>query len=326
MRNIFAYREAFRPFEYPEFAEFHLAALQSPWSHLEVSMSQDIADFNNASPQIQSLIGGILRGFTLTETLVGEYWRTIVCDWFSKHEIICMASAFTAQEALHALAYNHLDATLGLDSFAAFQADESAKAKFASVTKMLDAGKSSIAESLAIFSGGIEGVSLYSSFAVLLSLSKFGLFKGMSQILSWSVLDEELHSKAGIALYKQIIAESPASKISQIKMHQYFSNIVDYEIAFISNIFKEGDLPFISFDDSKAFVKHRANKKLAELGYAKLYSDDANTISDWFYPLVHGTVHTDFFAQARSGGSYSAKLEQDFSTIDISSLSFSLGK
>src|SRR6476620_4153836 len=103
MTNILSSRKHFRPLEFPEFYEYHLVAIQSPWSHTEVPMQPDVLDFNATTPEIRNVIGGILRGFTLAETLVGEYWRTIVCGRFSKPEIIGMATAFSAQEAVHAL-------------------------------------------------------------------------------------------------------------------------------------------------------------------------------------------------------------------------------
>ena len=319
MTSIFKPRKNYRPFEYPVFHEFHKLALHSPWSPYEVDMAQDVIDFNNSSTVIQNIAGGISRGFTLTESVVNDYWASLR-EPFPKPEIISMISAFTAQEANHGLSYNHLDSTLGLDSYKAFQSDPTARKKLEFVEESLKIGN--YATRIAIFSGGIEGVSLYGSFAVLLSLNKLGLFKGMSQILSWSVLDEELHSKAGIELVKTL--EFEGEKLDVYRVVNAFKIIVENEHSFLENVFKDVDSKSvpgaITLPEAKAFVSRRAEKKLIELGIIAGYAFDTTgyeTVAAWFYSMTQGTVHNDFFALQRNGGGYTAKLEEDYSKVNI---------
>ena len=64
-----------------------------------------------------------------------------------------------------------------------------------------------VARSLAIFSAFAEGVSLYSSFAVLYSFQMRNMLKGIGQQMKWSVRDESLHSKMGCQLFRHMCEE-----------------------------------------------------------------------------------------------------------------------
>ena len=55
---------------------------------------------------------------------------------------------------------------------------------------------------MALFSGFIEGMQLFSSFAMLLNFTRFGKMRGMGQIVHWSTVDESLHTEAMIKLFR----------------------------------------------------------------------------------------------------------------------------
>ena len=75
-----------------------------------------------------------------------------------------------------------------------------------------------VARSLAIFSAFAEGVSLYSSFAVLVfSFQMRNLLKGIGQQMKWSVRDESLHSKMGCRLFNHMCSEDEDFKKKMLK-------------------------------------------------------------------------------------------------------------
>lgn len=303
---------------WPEFHSAWLQVLQSPWNWLEVSMQSDLQDWNEFLAEERIAIASILRGFSLIEQRIGCYWRDIICSRFEhKHEVVAMATTFAHQEQIHAQAYAYLESSLGLDTYEAFLQDEAAVQKLNYYITNSDNAKS-----IAIFSGCAEGVSLFGSFAVLLSFAKKGKLKGMTQILSWSVADETLHSRMGIELFKKLI-KSGSQKPSQNDIKLAFDMAIQNEFEVLEQIFAYGNLPTISLAETKAFVLHRANNRLQALGYKELYSADealVESVSAWFYPLVRGGLHNDFFALARNGAGYSASLNQDFVNVDYRSL------
>lgn len=192
-------------FEYQKYFDYFKKVPVSIWDPMSVNMSSDIKDFANATKEVQDIIAGILKGFTIVETHVGNYWTTEVTKMFPKHEIVAMCDGFGFMERIHAWGYNHLSESLNLNDFDAFLSDPTVEKKINYFLKH----KSDLV-SLAVFSGGAEGVMLFGQFATLLSLSRDGKFKGLAQIISWSSLDEAcLHGDT------EILTPSGWKKISE---------------------------------------------------------------------------------------------------------------
>lgn len=311
-KSIFEERIEYKPFEYPiYYNEGWLKQAQAFWLHTEIPMGGDVKDWNeNLTPAEKNLVGNILLGFAQTECAVGDYWTGLVTKWFPKHEIKQMAMMFGSQETIHATAYSYLNETLGLEDFKAFLHEPSTANKFEFL--MQTAGdythsdlassheaRKDVARSLAIFSAFAEGVSLYSSFAVLYSFQLRNLLKGIGQQMKWSVRDESLHSKMGCYLFNHMCQEYPELRDEvQSQVEEAAILMVEMEMAFIDKMFEMGNLKNLKKEDLKNFIYKRANEKLKELGYSPIfhYSEDSAERLDWFYHLTGGVTHTDFFA------------------------------
>jgi ribonucleoside-diphosphate reductase beta chain len=312
MPKLFEDRIPFKPFEYPTYyTEGWLKQMQSFWLHTEIPMQGDVKDWNeNLTPAEKHLVGKILLGFAQTECAVSDYWTGMVTKWFPKHEIRQMAMAFGSQETIHATAYSYLNETLGLDDFEAFLHEPAIAEKFEFLTAVSadwtpadlatnPKAREEVARSLAIFSAFAEGVSLYSSFAVLYSFQMRNLLKGIGQQMKWSVRDESLHSKMGCQLFNHMCDEYPELKDAiRTAVEQAAEYMVQMEEQFIDKMFEQGDLENLKKKDLKNFIRKRANEKLHELGYESIFNFDVKSAEqlDWFYHLTGGLTHTDFFA------------------------------
>ena len=310
--SLFKERIPFKPFEYPVYyTDGWLLQAQSFWLHTEIPMQGDIKDWNeNLTKEEKNLVGNILLGFAQTECAVSDYWTGMVTKWFPKHEIKQMAMMFGSQETIHATAYSYLNESLGLDNFEAFLHEPAIAEKFEFLTattsdwthKDLETNsdaRKEVARSLAIFSAFAEGVSLYSSFAVLYSFQMRNMLKGIGQQMKWSVRDESLHSKMGCQLFRHMCDEYPELKESvESAVYEAAELMVKMEHGFIDKMFELGDLENLKREDLKHFITKRANEKLRELGYSTKfeYNDKKASNLDWFYHLTGGTTHTDFFA------------------------------
>ncbi len=312
MSKLFTERVPFKPFEFPVYyTEGWLKQAQAFWLHTEIPMQMDVKDWNeNLSESEKHLVGNILLGFAQTECAVSDYWTGMVTKWFPKHEIRQMAMMFGSQETIHATAYSYLNETLGLDDFSAFLHEPAVAEKFELLTqtsadwtpndlKKNHKARIEVARSLAIFSAFSEGVSLYSSFAVLYSFQMRNLLKGIGQQMKWSVRDESLHSRMGCQLFRHICEEYP-ELLSEAKQEIYEAAklIIELEHKFIDKMFEKGDLENLKKDDLKHFIIQRVNEKLVELGYEGTFEYNKKKAEelDWFYHLTGGTTHTDFFA------------------------------
>ena len=312
MSKLFKERIPYKPFEYPDYyTEGWLKQAQAFWLHTEIPMQGDVKDWNeHLTKEEKNLVGNILLGFAQTECAVSDYWTTMVTNWFPKHEIKQMAMMFGSQETIHATAYSYLNETLGLDDFSAFLHEPAIAEKFELLTATsndwkhtdlevnADARKE-VGRSLAIFSAFSEGVSLYSSFAVLYSFQMRNLLKGIGQQMKWSIRDESLHSKMGCQLFREMCSEFTELKAdSKSSIEEAARLIVELESKFIDKMFEMGELENLSSTDLKEFIKARTNTKLVELGYESIFEYDKDAVErlDWFYQLSGGVTHTDFFA------------------------------
>jgi ribonucleoside-diphosphate reductase beta chain len=312
MSKLFTERVPYKPFEYPDYyTEGWLKQAQAFWLHTEIPMQGDVKDWNEKlTPSEKNLVGNILLGFAQTECAVSDYWTGMVTKWFPKHEIRQMAMMFGSQETIHATAYSYLNETLGLDDFAAFLHEPATAAKFELLTQTSadwthedlatnSEARKEVGRSLAIFSAFAEGVSLYSSFAVLYSFQMRNLLKGIGQQMKWSVRDESLHSKMGCQLFRHMCEEYPELlESNRESIEEAARLIVELESKFIDKMFEMGDLENLNASDLKEFIKARTNTKLEELGYRGIFQYDEKKAEnlDWFYHLTGGLTHTDFFA------------------------------
>jgi ribonucleoside-diphosphate reductase beta chain len=308
-------------FEYPEFFNRYQKAIASVWRVQEVSFDPDVRDWQQATDSEKEIIGGILRGFTTLEQLIGDYWSNEVCAMFPKPEILSMARAYSLFESVHAEAYNHLSDTLGLDEFEAFLGDPVAQKKIEEFSNY--SGK----VALGIFSGAGEGVSLFSSFAVLLSFNKSGRFKGLAQIISWSALDEQQHSDGACSLFRQLVREQGLTLEEKRLIKHGFDAVLENERAFLKNIFKDREVNGLTAEALDNYMLQRSNNRLRELGiydstdcHYDYNANLANSVKEWFDVMVVGQKSTDFFAASKSGDNYVAKPTQNFSTVDLSSI------
>jgi len=302
-------RVVYKPFEYPQAYDYWLKQQQAHWLHTEVPMANDVSDWkSNMKAHEKNVVGQILKGFAQTETVVNDYWSTLVTKWFRKPEVIMMGTTLGSSETIHAEAYSLLNEQLGLDDFSEFLEDEATMAKIESLMNVRDnhdgtANWHERAKSLAIFSAFTEGVNLFSSFAVLLSFKMRNKLKGVGQIVEWSVRDESLHSNAGCWLFRTLMEEHPEFKTKKLvkEIEEAAELAMKLEFDFIDKVFELGDLENLTKDELKNFIKHRINTKMKDLGLDPIVPSadidkGALKTMKWFDAVIAGKQHTDFFA------------------------------
>lgn len=304
-------RIEYGPFEYEEAYSFWLKQQVSHWLHSEIQMASDVNDWKlKLSNTEKKVLGNTLKGFVQAEIFIEDYWSTKVSRWFKKPEIQMMAHTFGSFESIHAVSYSYLEETLGIQDYKSFLTEPAAKAKIDRLINTKGKTKEEIAKSLAIFSGFNEGVNLFSSFAILMSFSQRNLMKGLGQIIAFSIRDESLHSEAGCWLFRTFVKEYPEVLTDSLKQEIYEAArlTVQLEDDFIDRAFELGDLPNLTKNDLKNYIRYRANSKLQELGLKsnwKSIDKDALERLQWFSVLSSGVEQADFFASRNTAYSKS---------------------
>ncbi len=301
-------RLAFKPFQYQWAYDAWFKQQNAHWLHTEINMQKDIKDWSEElTIEEKNVIGNILKGFTQTETIVGDYWSSYVGKWFPIPEIKMMALTFGAFETIHSVAYSYLNDTLGLTDFESFLEDEATMLKLNTLMSVdpNDNDINNIARSLALFSACAEGIQLYSSFAVMLSFRLKNLMTGIGQQMIFSIRDESLHSESGCRLFRELITENQHIWTEELQnsLYEGVSLALKNEFNYIDKIFEMGDLETITKDQLKNFMFDRANRKLKELMLKPVY--DVNPIlleeMNWFYIVTSGEQQVDFFANRETG-------------------------
>ena len=314
-------RLAFKPFRYQWAYDYWFQQQNAHWMFQEINMQKDISDWKNElSEKEKSVIGQILKGFFQSETQIADYWSTYVTNWFPVPEIRMMAQTFGAFETIHAVAYSYLNEVLHLEDYEAFLHDPTIMNKLDVLINVdkNDDSLTNIARSLALFSACAEGIQLFSSFAIMLSLRKKNLMTGIGQQMIFSIRDESLHSEAGCKLYNTLIDENPGLYDASLEYDIItgFDLALRNEFAFIDEVFKLGDLDTITKAQVQNFMYDRANRKLKELRVNHSYPVNEELLKemDWFYILVSGEQQTDFFFNRETGY---AKPNADWETEEL---------
>lgn len=313
MPDLFETRLQYKPFEYPQAYAYWERQQQSHWLKSEFPIERDISDWKSGrlTDSEKHLIQHILKMFTQAEVIIEDYWARMVSKWFKKPEIQAMAHVFASFETIHADSYSLLDESLGNNDNTGFLTEPTARAKIDRLIAPKGTSKGEIARSLAVFSAFNEGVSLFSSFAILQHFSRLGVRKGspegllkaVGQIIAASIKDESLHSEAGCWLFRTLVAEHPRVLTPELRAEllEAARLTIELEDNFLAQAFALGPIEGLTLDDMKVFIRHRCNTKLKDLGLPPLWTDldpGALTRMSWFDEL-NGKQHADFFA-ARS--------------------------
>ena len=299
MSNLLEEREYYKPFNYPWAFEHYKSQQQMHWLPDEVNLADDLKDFReNLSEGNKLLLSNIFRFFTQADVDVCCGYAKHYLPTFKQPEVRMMLVSFAAMEAVHQEAYSLLLETLGYgdDEYKEFMKHKAMMDKHDHLSNFGMDTKMDIAKTMAIYSGFTEGVQLFSSFAILLNFPRHNLMKGMGQIVTWSVRDERLHVEGMSQLFRTYIQENPELWNDDLKYDIYCAaeRSVELEDAFIDLCFEGADVPDLTPEDVKLYIRYIADRRLLGLGLKKIFGSDKNPL-DWLDYMLNGVEHANFF-------------------------------
>jgi len=294
-------RTYFKPFNYPWAYDAWLKHEQAHWLHSEVPMLEDVKDWKNklTAPEKQFLTN-IFRFFTQGDIDVAGGYVKNYLPYFPQPEARMMLLGFAAREALHIAAYSHLIETLGMpeSTYNDFLEYKEMKEKHDYVTAISDQNstKENTAKHIAVFSAFTEGMQLFSSFIMLLNFPRHGKMKGMGQIISWSVVDETMHTESMIKLFRTYIEENRDIWNDQLKGEIYTiaEKMVELEDKFIDLSFNMGPMENLTAEDVKKYIRYIADRRLISLGMKGIFKVKKNPLP-WVEEILNAPIHTNFF-------------------------------
>ena len=141
-----------------------------------------------------------------------------------------------------------------------------------------------------------EGLVLFSSFAMLLNLQRFGKLKGFGKINEWSIRDENTHAQGMAKLFRTYTAENPRIVNDEFKKKIYsmVRTAVKLEDLFIERAFGYSNMEGLTEEEMKLYIRYMADRRLIQLGMKGNYKVKENPLS-WLDFILNAPDHTNFF-------------------------------
>jgi ribonucleoside-diphosphate reductase beta chain len=292
---------AYKPFKYQWAYEAWKTQQQIHWIPEEVPLGDDIKDWKEKLTESErNLCTQIFRFFTQADIEINDCYMTKYSTVFQPSEIKMMLSAFGNMETIHIAGYSYLIESLGMPDtiYSEFLQHKAMKDKYDYMHKFGVSTKAGIAKTLAVFGGFIEGVQLFSTFAVLLNFTRFNKMKGMGQIITWSARDESLHANSITRLFNTFVEENPEVWTEELRADIYnaCNTIIYHEDAFIDLAFgilteTEG----LTVLDLKNYIRYIANHRLFQLGLKPIFLVSKHNPLPWMDEILNGVEHANFF-------------------------------
>lgn len=293
-------RTHYKPFEYPWAFDYYLQQNQVIWLPEEVPLHEDVKDWNfKLTENERHLLTQLFRFFTQADADVSDAYMAKYLRVFGNiPELRMMLIAFANIESVHMHSYSLLLDTVGMPEveYQAFLKYKAMQDKHDFIGNFNVDNEYEMAKSLAVVSGGIEGVQLFSSFAMLLNFPRNNKMKGMGQIISWSVRDESMHVEGMSHLFKTFIKERLGRISVELKGDIYgaFEEIVKQEDAFIDLAFELGGVEGMTPEEVRQYIRFIADRRLIGLGLKGIFKVKKNPL-DWLDHILNGAEHTNFF-------------------------------
>ena len=299
MANLLEERDYYKPFNYPWAFEFYKKQQQMHWMPEEVPLQDDIKDYKEKlTPENRALVDNIFRFFTQADVDVCCGYAKHYLPTFKQPEIRMMLVSFAAMEAVHQEAYSLLLETLGKseEEYQMFTEIQAMSDKHDYLTDFNMNSRHEMAKTMAVYSGFTEGVQLFSSFAILLNLPRHNLMKGMGQIVTWSIRDETLHVEGMSKLFRAFISENPDLWNDKLKYEVYCAaeRVVELEDSFIDVCFENADIPDLTAEEVKEYIRYIADRRLLGLGMKAIFHSTENPLP-WLDQQLNAVEHANFF-------------------------------
>lgn len=288
------------------------------WLPEEISVSKDIKVWSELGDKEKELYKKVLAGLTLLDTKQGNNGIPSMMSLTENLQRKAVLSFMGTMEEIHAKSYSSIFMTLLSNTeieelFDWIETEPTLQRKADLILAQYENTREEkslyLSMATSVF---LESFLFYSGFFYPLYLAGQGKMVASGEIISLILRDESLHGKY-IGLLAQEIYNSfkeSEKKMLKDKVYSIFNSLMENEIEYTNNIYKESGLEKEVID----FLKYNANRALENLGFESLY--EVGEIN----PIVLNGLSTetkthDFFSTKGNGyqkGVYEELEDEDF--------------
>lgn len=304
-RNLLIPRKEIFPEEYPEFIQFVDAINNSMWFHDKWDFSSDKNDYENLMTDLErSVTKRTLLSISQIEVEVKSFWANIA-HRFPKPEVYSVAYSFAESEVRHQRAYRALLEVLDLkEEFNKLLEVPAIKKRVEYLSNSLKYSKEGDMQkyiiSLALFTLLIENSALFGLFSIIKVINKEPKYlKDTDNVVIDTTKEENIHALFGVRLLnilKEENIEIFPKDFDEILI-QGAKDSYESECEIIDWVFEKGDLPYLSKEEVKEYIKYRLNYSLDLLGIKPVFQENEKLLERFeFFELEQAsTIHVDFF-------------------------------
>ena len=284
------------PIKYNDVWDMYKRSIDSFWHTGEISLAQDLNDWNKLSDDERQFIKMILAFFSSSDALVTDNLGTRFMNEVQPSEARAFYAFQIAIETIHSEMYSILIETYIKDSaeketlFQATQNYPCITKKFNWAKKWLDDDESNFATRLVAFAI-VEGLFFSSSFAAIYWIKKRGLMPGLTFSNELISRDEALHTEFAVLLYSKI-----QQRLSSDQIYTIMKEAVDIEKEFITEAIP---CRMIGMNSKLMcqYIEFIGDRLCLQLGYNKLYNSQ-NPFD--FMELISVESKVNFFERTNS--------------------------
>jgi len=284
------------PIQHSDIWDMYKRSIDSFWHTGEISLAQDLNDWNGLTDDERNFIKMILAFFSSSDALVMDNLGTRFMNEVQPSEARAFYAFQIAIETIHSEMYSLLIDTYIKDNneknklFQATQNYPCIQKKFNWAEKWLDDKRSSFATRLIAFAV-VEGIFFSSSFAAIYWIKKRGLMPGLTFSNELISRDEALHTEFAILLYSKI-----EKKVSKKRVYDIIKDAVEIEKEFITVAIP---CRMIGMNSKLMiqYIEFVADRLCLQLGYDKIYNSH-NPFD--FMELISVETKVNFFERTNS--------------------------
>jgi ribonucleoside-diphosphate reductase beta chain len=302
-------RKSLHPIEYPQFLEYRTIQEKLHWLPQEVPLQDDKIQFMQIlSDMERRTIERIFSFFTQMDLDIGGMYVDYYIPYFSKNPEICMMLvSFAYMEGIHTRAYDRLREEVGLKDrgFEYIQKHKVLADKYDFMHQFNPNNRLDVLFTMAISGAFLEGAVLFASFAIInyfpLQRSQEKCLFGVGQIVTLSLRDEELHSRAMINLFHTCVEEMGVTAVELAGLYKRIYDAVrilfDLECQFIDFCMSDGDLDGLTRNELKEYVKYIMDLRFRQLKMEPIFGYDENSKNPipWTELYLKLKENTNFF-------------------------------
>jgi len=296
------------PFKYPWAWDYFLNANKNHWTPLDISMAQDVNDYNRKlTVEEKHVYENVLAYLTTSDVLAMRNIGLAVMEKMRAPELQIYQARQVYEEALHTWTYQHCIESIGLNQSEIYNRYRvvpqihakinMANARIASILRAdIDLNnkdeQQNFVQSYAFFAGVFEGCWFYNGFTPIFALQRRGLMKGTAEQLQYIMRDEVLHASFGIRVVNQICKEENLV-LDPKAMREMWDEAEAVEIDYANYILKDQILGYSAEEHMEQF-RFIANRRARKL-HIKEPFPGAENILPWLDEQANMRKEKNFF-------------------------------